>query len=196
MGWATWQEQWVQMSALSGLSHPRQPGGDGCLLPGCLCADLPSLTPHPGTGRGATRPASASSRCWALGITGASEPQHPHLQRERMTSPAFGGCQACFHSSPITQIAPGHHRPCAGLHARRPLLGPCPPGPWTRGQTHSSDSSEVRKGEFKKQRRECWLLTTRVKKQPQRVNPEINPAGQGISWNVQPRLGRVKGMSF
>ena len=152
-------------------------------------------------------PASTASRCWALGITGASEPQCPHLQRERMTSPVFGGCQACFRTSPYhsdstwapppnTQIAPGHHHPCAGLHARCLLLGPCPPGPWTRGQTHSGDSSEVRKGEFKKQRRECWLLTTRVKKQPQRVNPEINPAGQGASWNIQPRLGRVKGMSF
>ena len=58
-----------------------------------------------------------------------------------------------------------------------------------------ADASEVRKGEFRKQRREHWLLTTRVEAASEGA-PSNKPAGQGVSWNVLPRLGRVKGMSF
>ena len=77
MGWATWQEQWVQMRAPSGLSRPRQPG----VMAVCFQGASARISHHSpltlGQAEAATHPSSAASSCWALGVTGTSEPQHP-----------------------------------------------------------------------------------------------------------------------
>lgn len=88
------------MRAPSGLSRPRQPG----VMAVCFQGASARISHHSpltlGQAEAATCPSSAASSCWALGVTGASEPQRPRLQKERTTSLVFGGCQACFHSSP------------------------------------------------------------------------------------------------
>ena len=63
MGWATWQEQWVQMRAPSGLSHPRQRG----VMAVCFQGASARISHHSpltlGQAEAATRLSSAASSC-------------------------------------------------------------------------------------------------------------------------------------